>query len=134
MAHRTTKAPSGLALAAVLALAVTPPVFGQGEPILLDTVEVLDFDRPESWGMKYYASLSLLTGLGTPREMEPGRFELGLEGGLVPQLGEEKRRIGFIGEKVEDLNRTGVFGRVRATVGLPRAFSLTVAATPPSSR
>lgn len=131
MARRTTRALLWLALVASLAAAVTSPAVGQGEPILLDTVEELDFDRPESWAMKYFTSLSLLTGLGTPVAIEPGKVVLGLEGGLVPSLGEEKRRVGFIGSKVEDLNRTNVFGRLRATIGLPHEFSVTLGVTPP---
>lgn len=81
--------------------------------------------------MKYYTSLSLLTGLGTPDAVAPGQVEVAFEGGLVPTLGADKRRVGFVGDKVEDLNRTNLFGRLRATWGLPRNFSLSVAATPP---
>ena len=36
----------------------------------------LDFDRPESWAMKYFASASLCSGLGTPRDSVPGSIEL----------------------------------------------------------
>jgi hypothetical protein len=34
---------------------------------VIDEVEELDWDRPEAWAMKYYNSVSLLTGLGPPR-------------------------------------------------------------------
>ena len=44
----------------------------------------LSFDRTESWAMKYFASVNLFTGLGVPREMEPGSLELGLELDWVP--------------------------------------------------
>ena len=36
-------------------------------PLVAET-ETLDFDRPESWGMKYYASLALLTSMGAPEK------------------------------------------------------------------
>lgn len=120
-----------LAVAAGAALATASPASSQIVPIVLETVEDLDFDRPEAWAMKYYTSLSLLTGLGTPGRTRPGELELAFEGGVVPSLGEEKRRVGFVGDKVEDLNRTNLFGRVRATWGLPHDFALTVAVTPP---
>lgn len=93
--------------------------------------EDLDFDRPESWAMKYYSSVALPTGLGVPRALSPGSLELGLEVGWVPSLSEEERRVGFYGTKVEDLNRTSVFGRPRLSVGLPAKLSLTVGWVPP---
>jgi hypothetical protein len=100
-------------------------------PILIEGVEEMDFDRPESWAMKYYTSLAMMTGLGTPESSVPGSIELAFEGGIVPNLGEEKRRVGFVGSKVEDLNRTNLFGRLLATVGLPSDFSLAIGVTPP---
>lgn len=103
----------------------------QVDPILLDGVENLNFDRPESWAMKYFTSVSLFSGLGTPRRTQPGSIELAFEGGSVPNLGAEKRRVGFVGSKVEDLNRTNLFGRFRATFGLPRDISITIGITPP---
>lgn len=93
--------------------------------------EDLDFDRPEAWAMKFFTSVTLLTGLGVPRAMDPGSLELGLEGGWVPSLSKEERRVGFFGTKEEDLNKTSVFGRPRLTVGLPASFSATVAWAPP---
>ena len=80
--------------------------------------EDLEFDRPESWGMKFFASLSLLTSMGVPERMGAGTIDLGFEGGFVPQLSEEQRRIGFNGTKLENLNRSRFFGRVRGHIGL----------------
>jgi opacity protein-like surface antigen len=93
--------------------------------------ETLGFERPESWGMRYYASLALLTGLNAPRARAAGEIELGLEGGQVPQLSDVERRIGFDGTKLEDVNKTSVFGRVRGSVGLGAAVALELAYTPP---
>ncbi len=93
--------------------------------------EELDFDRPESWAMKYFASLGLLTGMGVPEAMAGGAIRLGFEAGLVPQLSEEQRRVGFNGTKLEEVNKSRLFGRLRAAVGLSGSFSLDLAYTPP---
>ena len=102
----------------------------QAQP-LVSGAENLDFDRPEAWAMKYFASLSLLTSMGAPKAYEPGAILLGFEGGWVPHLSEEQRRVGFNGTKLEDLNKTSFFGRVRATVGLPSKFSVDIGYVPP---
>jgi hypothetical protein len=102
-----------------------------GAAQVIDDVEELDWDRPESWAMKYFNSVSQLTGLGAPRPREPWTFELGLELDSIPELSEDQRRIGFGGLKVEDVNRLPVFLRPRLTIGLPARFSLDVAWVPP---
>jgi opacity protein-like surface antigen len=93
--------------------------------------ETLAFDRSESWGMKYYASLSLLTSVGAPASLGKGQVLLGVEGASVPQLSDEQRRIGFDGTKLEDVNRTRVFGRLRGSVGLGAGLALDIAYVPP---
>jgi len=98
---------------------------------VLDDVEELDWDRPEAWAMKFFNSVSLLTGLGPPTNREPWSFEIGLELDTIPHLDEDQRRVGFGGAKVEDLNRLPVFGRPRLTIGLPAKLSLDVAWVPP---
>ncbi len=98
---------------------------------VIDTVEDLDSERPEAWSMRYFTTISLLSGMGSPEEMEPGSVEVALEGSWVPSLSEDERRIGFNGRKTEDLNKTHVFGRPRITFGLPKKFSLTLSWAPP---
>ena len=83
--------------------------------------------EPEAWAMKYFNSVSLLTGLGPPRVREPWSFEIGLELDTIPRLDEDQRRVGFGGAKVEDLNRLPAFFRPRLTIGLPAKWSLDVA-------
>lgn len=117
-----------LTVAAAAALPAPAPLHAQ---TLLDETEDLDFDRPESWAMKYFGSVSLLTGVGGPQAPAPGEVWVGLEGSWLPTLSAEERRVGFFGAKEEDLNRTSVFGRARVTVGLPRSFVLTAGYTPP---
>ncbi len=115
----------------VLVLGAAPPVAGQSERLVVAGTETLDFNRPESWAMKYYASLTLLTGMGVPRERQAGEVDLAFEGGSVPQLSIEERRVGFDGSKVEDVNKTRVFGRVRGIVGVGHGLALELAYTPP---
>lgn len=102
-----------------------------GAQEVFDPVQSLDFDRPESWAMKYFASVTHLTGLRAPRTLEPGEVELGFEAMWVPQLSEAERTVGFEGTKTEDLNRTEIFGRPRLSVGLPRGFVLGLSYVPP---
>lgn len=97
----------------------------------LEGREELTFDRPESWAMKYFASVNLLTGLGAPRPSRPGSVELGFEAASVPSLSERERTVGFAGTKTEDLNKTSLFGRPRLRVGLPRRLALVVSYVPP---
>jgi len=93
--------------------------------------EDLDFNRPEAWAMKYFATVSLMSSMGAPRDLEPGSIDLGFEGGWIPHLSEDQRRVGFNGTKLEDMNKTPFFGRLRATVGLPGKFSISVGFVPP---
>jgi opacity protein-like surface antigen len=81
--------------------------------------------------MKYYASLALLTSMGVPQMRAAGEIVLGFEGGYVPQLSDAERRIGFNGSKLEDVNKTRSFGRVRSSVGLGKGVAFELAYTPP---
>ena len=49
----------------------------------------VSFDRPEAWGLKYFASTSLLSGLQPPAPHEGyriGSVTVGFEAGWLPQL------------------------------------------------
>lgn len=98
---------------------------------VLEVTEDLDFDRTESWAMKFFASLPILTSMGVPESMGAGAIELGFEVSSVPQLSEAERRVGFDGTKVEDLNRTRFFGRARAHIGISENARVELAYTPP---
>jgi hypothetical protein len=128
---RRAAAPWLRAGALFLALAVSSAVRAQDGPILSDPVEDLDFDAPESWAMKYFSSASLLTALGPVAARDAGEIELVLEGIWLPSLSEDQRRVGFGGFKVEDLNRSELFGRVRAAFGVGGRTSLVVGVVPP---
>ena len=105
-----------------------PPAAAQ--PVISPT-ENVDFDRPEAWAMKYFASVSLLTGFGPPKAREPGSVEVALEAGWIPHLSEEERTVGFNGTKTEDLNRFPAFVRPRVIVGLPGKVSFLAGWVPP---
>jgi len=124
----TTFGRSVLALGTALAVASAAPARAQ---FVVAETETLDFDRPESWGMKYYASLALLTSMGVPEKRAAGSVELGFEGSYVPQLSDDERRIGFNGTKLEDVNKTSFFGRIRGSVGLGKGLALELGYTPP---
>jgi hypothetical protein len=99
--------------------------------LTLTGVDSLVFERPESWAMKYFATLTLLTGFGPVQELEPGALIIGLEAGYVPTLSAEERTVGFDGTKEEDVNRTSLFGRPRVAVGLAGGFVLEANYLPP---
>lgn len=101
---------------------------GYGTPSNPGTI---DFDRPESWAMKYFTSVSLLTGLGVPGVVGEGNVVVGLEGGFIPELSDEQRTVGFNGTKLEDLNKTSMFGRIRFSLGLTGDAEFTLAWVPP---
>jgi hypothetical protein len=113
-------------VAAMLAL----PARAQDPPVVKATQD-LDFDRTESWAMKYFANVTLLTGLGAPRERDPGAVEVGVEALWIPRLDAAQRTVGFDGTKTEDLNKLPAFLRPRVTVGLPGRLSLTGSYVPP---
>jgi len=125
---RERRRPAGSSLLAFALLLAALPAAGQ--PVIRDD-ENLDFDRPEAWALKYFTSVSLLTGFGVPEERRAGSLELGLELSWIPDLDARQRQVGFSGSKVEDVNKAPVLLRPRAVIGLPRGFALTVAYVPP---
>lgn len=117
-------------LAVAAGLLAAPPAPAQTE-LVLDSEEDLDFDRPESWAMKFASGLVRPASFGVPEDRRPGSLELAVEAASVPSLSEDERRVGFNGTKVEDINRTDVIGQVRLAVGLPAKLTLTAALVPP---
>ena len=94
----------------------------------------LGFERPESWGLKYFASTTLLSGLQPPEPTEGrsiGSVTVGLELGWLPALDEGQTRIGFNGRAPQDLNKALVLVRPVVRVTLPWKLTAIVAAPPP---
>jgi hypothetical protein len=114
-----------------LVAAALLPVVAAGANQVIAPVEHIDFDRPEAWAMKYFASASLMNGLGTPRALRTGQFRLGLEGEWLPFVSDQQKFVGFTGTKSDDLNKLPVYGRLELTVGLPYWFQVKVGYVPP---
>jgi hypothetical protein len=94
----------------------------------------ISFERPEAWGLKHFASISLLSGLPAPPRLEESRagtVTLSLEMDWLPQLSVGQQRIGFDGTAPEDLNKAPIFARPVVRVQLPRKFTVLAAAPPP---
>ena len=75
--------------------------------------EVLAADRPEAWAMNYMAATTFMTAFGDAAALAPGHWNVALELADVPRLSRAQRQVGLSGSKVEDLNRSPVFGRLR---------------------
>src|SRR5437868_5004096 len=69
----------------------------------------LNFDSPEAWALKYFTSATLMSGLAPPiprlEQRHTGSITFGLEAGWMPRLNAERARVGFTGQKQEDLNK-----------------------------
>ena len=94
----------------------------------------IGFDRPEAWGLKYFASATMLSGLVPVEPAEGhriGAITVGLELGWLPTLDAGQTRIGFDGHAPQDLNKAPLFARPIVRIGLPWKLSAIVAAPPP---
>jgi len=93
--------------------------------------EVLASDRPEAWAMNYMAATTFMTASGDDAVQSPGRWSIALELGDIPRLSAAQRQVGLGGTKIEDLNKSPVFGRVRLALGLPAGWIAELGYTPP---
>ena len=116
-----------LALAALLSLQAAA---ARAQEIVHND-EDLGRHRPEAWAMSYVAGTTLMTSFGATPLLGVGQWQVSADLGHIPRLSDSQQRVGFIGTKQEDLNRSPVFGRVRAAVGLPAGFVAEVGFTPP---
>jgi hypothetical protein len=113
----------------MLALALVAPLAQAQQVVRQD--EFLAPDRPEAWAMNRAAAVSLMTPFGELPQWAPGQWDLAVDLGEVPQLDAAEQRVGFNGNKFEDLNKTPVFGRLRARLGLPGGWIAELGYTPP---
>lgn len=93
--------------------------------------EVLASDRTEAWAMNYMAATTFLTGFGDDAVLARGHWSATLELGEIPRLSAAQRQVGLGGTKIEDLNKSPVFGRLRVSVGLPAGWLAEFGYTPP---
>lgn len=80
--------------------------------------------------MQRAAGVTLMTAFGPVPVLAPGQWQAALEAGHVPDLSEHEQRVGFRGTKQEDLDKSPVFGRVRALLGLPGGWVVELGHTP----
>lgn len=111
--------------------AIAGIALGLAAPAAARTTFELDDTRTEAWAMRWFAGLAAPTGFGVAAAGEPWTWEIGLEGGLIPSLSEDERRVGFNGTKVEELNRTSIFARPLVRLRLPADFALVAGWVPP---
>lgn len=104
---------------------------GAAAQLVVQDDERLESDRPEAWAMNYVAAATLPSAFGESPQLAPWRWRLAADVGHVPRLSDSQRRVGFTGSKDEDLNRSPVFGRLRAAVGLPGGLVAELGYTPP---
>lgn len=98
---------------------------------VLDDEEILASDRPEAWAMNYVLASTTMTAFGATPALEAGDWQVAADLGHIPRLSREQMRVGFGGEKAEDLNKSPVFGRLRFGVGLGAGFVAELGYTPP---
>lgn len=98
---------------------------------IIRDVERVARDRPEAWAMNYVSAPTIATGFGATPALARGRWRLDAEFGHVPRLDARQQRVGFGGEKAEDLNKSPVFGRLRGSVGLGAGWVAEIGYTPP---
>lgn len=94
-------------------------------------VESLEFDRPESWAMRYFAAAGLMVNSGPPVALDKGQFGLGFDISNVPRLSKSERMVGFNGTKEENLNKAPVIARPLVHYGITKRLSATAAYVPP---
>ena len=115
----------------LLLFAALPFVQPARAQVVVRQDENLGGNRPEAWAMQRAAGASLMTAFGQLPSLEPGQWSLSLDAGSVPRLDDAERRVGFNGEKLEDLNKSPVFGRLHLRVGLPAGWIGELGYTPP---
>ena len=119
-----------LVIRALLAAGLLLPAFAFAQAVIED-VEHLDSRRPEAWAMNRIAASTLMTSFGESPQLAPWRWRVSADLGHIPRLSDSQRRVAFIGSQESDLNRSPVFGRVRAGLGLPGGFVAELGYTPP---
>jgi hypothetical protein len=109
-------------------LGAIDPVASQ---VVVGERERLAFDRPEAWAMAYRSASTLNAGPGPRSTLPRGTLHTGLSLQQVPHVGRERRRVGFDGTKLEDLNKTPVFGALQVRMGLGYDSAIELSWTPP---
>ncbi len=89
------------------------------------------FASPEGWAMATTVASTLNIAMNPPRRTEVLAWVFTAELGSIPNIDAKDTRVGFGGFKLEDLNKSPVFGRATLHVGLPADFTVALSWTPP---
>jgi hypothetical protein len=98
---------------------------------VLNDYEKLALDTPEGWAMAHTLSSGLYLGSAPAQDLGLGKWRLSAQMSSIPHLKREEQRVGFGGFKLEDMNKSPVFGRGVFAIGLPAGFTGEVSWTPP---
>ena len=120
------RAGSGI-LALLLCLGATPSL----AQFVDDSRNLSPFEQTDAWAMAYVSAATLMTGHGETPELAPGALAFSAEAGHIPRLSRAEQRVGLGGAKLEDLNKSPLFGRARLWLGLPHRFVFELGFTPP---
>ena len=93
--------------------------------------EQFDIDTPEGWAMAFMTSSAQNLGQIPPQSVNIKDVSISAELSSIPRLTKEQQIVGLGGFKDEDLNKSPVFGRLRASVGLPWDINAEISWTPP---
>lgn len=102
---------------------------GAEEPIV--SYEKESLDSTEGWAMAHTLSSALNLGSAPAEDLGLWNWRIETEVASIPHLSREEQRVGFSGYKLEDMNKSPVFGRARLHIGLPSAFKVELSWTPP---
>lgn len=123
--------PRALARAAIASTCALAANLVAAQPVVGDH-EALANDRPEAWALRYLGGTTLFTSFGEGTDPTgSARWTLAMDLGHVPRLSDRQRRVGFNGTKLENLNKSPLFGRVRAGYAWAPGWTAEVAYTPP---
>ena len=117
-----------LQTAVILACLHNGGVFAQ---TVISGSERVAFDSPEGWAMATTVASTLNIAMSPPRQTEVLEWRFTTELGSIPSIDAKDTRVGFGGFKLEDLNKSPVFGRAILHVGLPADFAVALSWTPP---
>jgi len=124
--HRTRIYP--YLFATSIAASLSTPAFAQD---VLNDYEKVAFDSPEGWAMAHTLSSALNLGTAPAEDLGQWQWRLSAQLSSIPHLSREEQRVGFGGFKLEDMNKSPVFGRGIFALGLPAGFTGELSWTPP---
>lgn len=98
---------------------------------VLNDYEKVALDSPEGWAMAHTLAAALNLGAAPAQPLAPWQWRISAQLSSIPHLSRDEQRVGFGGFKLEDMNKSPVFGRGIVSVGLPAGFTGELSWTPP---